>query len=369
VRVGSPLTSSRSREVLLAREESESDALGVMVLKSFVLLFPWLLLASEPLLKESEFIYNQGSYPSVHASTIAETSTGLVAAWFGGTAEKNKDVGIWCSRRVGKKWTESREVANGVQKDGTRYPTWNPVLFQPKKGPLLLFYKVGPSPREWWGELKTSIDGGENWSKARRLPQGIYGPIKNKPFELSNGDLLCPTSFESNEQHGKWSIYFEKTSDYGQTWTRTPLLHDGLQISAIQPSILKMKDGSLRAIGRTRQGRVFKIDSTNDGETWGPIALLDLPNPNAGTDALTLTNGRHLIVYNHSSRGRSPLNVAISQDGDRWEKLLELENEPGKEFSYPAVIQASDGRIHITYTWQRKKIKHVVLDLGSLILD
>lgn len=125
-----------------------------------------------------------------------------------------------------------------------------------------------------------------------------------------------------------------------------------------------MKDGSLRAIGRTRQGKVFKIDSTNDGETWGPISLLELPNPNAGTDALTLTNGYHLIVYNHSSRGRSPLNVAISEDGEHWEKLLELENEPGKEFSYPAVIQASDGRIHITYTWQRTKIKHIVLDLG-----
>ena len=102
----------------------------------------------------SEFIYESAPFPSAHASTIVETRDGLVAAWFGGTAERNPDVGIWVSRhdpstrsaRSGQAaWTAPVEVANGVQADGTRLPTWNPVLFQPASGPLVLFYKVGPS--------------------------------------------------------------------------------------------------------------------------------------------------------------------------------------------------------------------------------
>jgi len=98
-----------------------------------------------------EFIYETAPFPSCHASTIAETDHGLVAAWFGGRAEKAPDVGIWISRRVDGTWTAPVEVANGVQPDGTRQPCWNPVLFQTAKGPLLLFYKVGPDPESMVG--------------------------------------------------------------------------------------------------------------------------------------------------------------------------------------------------------------------------
>lgn len=338
-----------------------------MILKSFVsLLLMTRLVADEPKMVRSEFIYDQGPYPSVHASTIAEAGEGLVAAWFGGTAERNPDVGIWVSRQVDGKWTEGVEAATGLQRDGKRHPTWNPVLFQPKDGPLMLFYKVGPSPSTWWGELKTSDDGGATWSEARKLPEGIYGPIKNKPVQLGNGDLLCPTSHESDERRGEWAIYFERTGDLGKTWKRTKLLHDGVKISAIQPSILDLGKGRLKAVGRTRQGRIFEIESPDEGRTWGDISLSRLPNPNSGTDAVTLADGRHLLVYNHTQKGRSPLNVAISDDGRNWQSVLVLEKEKGKEFSYPAVIQTKDGAVHITYTWQRKKVKHVVIDPGKI---
>ncbi|MEJ6579102.1 MAG: exo-alpha-sialidase [Akkermansiaceae bacterium] len=324
------------------------------------------LAAGEPAIVKSEFIYDTGPYPSVHASTIAESPHGLVSAWFGGTAERNPDVGIWVSRQVDGKWTTGIEVANGLQADGKRHPTWNPVLFQPRDAPLMLFYKVGPSPSTWWGELKTSQDGGQTWAAARKLPEGIYGPIKNKPMHLPNGDLLCPTSHESDEKKGQWSIYFERSSDLGETWTRTKVLHDGIKISAIQPSILDLGNGSLKAVGRTRQGKVFEVSSSDEGETWSEISLTGIPNPNSGTDAVTLKDGRHLLVYNHTARGRSPLNVAMSLDGKVWDPVLVLEKEAGKEFSYPAIIQAKDGLVHITYTWQRKKVKHVVIDPSKL---
>jgi predicted neuraminidase len=123
--------------------------------------------------------------------------------------------------------------------------------------------------------------------------------------------------------------------------------------------------GRLQAVGRTRSRRIFETWSTDGGRTWSPIALTTLPNPNSGIDAVTLRDGRHLIVYNHTTQGRSPLNVALSRDGKTWTPGLVLENDAG-EYSYPAVIQSADGLVHITYTWQRQRIKHVVLDAAAL---
>jgi predicted neuraminidase len=329
--------------------------------------------ASPAALLTHEFVYEKASYPSCHASTIVEPAPGqLVAAWFGGTAEKNPDVGIWVSHydRAAKRWTPGVEVANGVQRDGKRHPTWNPVLFQPRGGaPLMLFYKVGPSPQTWWGEVRTSTDGGRSWSAARRLPDGIYGPIKNKPVQLPDGTILSPTSDETDERPSKWRIYFERSTDGGATWTKTPFFNDGVAIGAIQPSIL-FPDGPsgsrLQAVGRTRQGKVFTISSTDAGKTWGAIALLDgLPNPNSGTDAVTLRDGRHVLVYNPVPKGRTPLVVAVSRDGREWQQRLTLEDQPG-EYSYPAVIQTADGRLHITYTWKRQRIRHAVIDPAKL---
>jgi len=230
---------------------------------------------------------------------------------------------------------------------------------------LLLFYKVGPSPRAWWGMLMTSDDGGQTWSGPRRLPEGILGPIKNKPVQVANGDLLCPTSTED----AGWRVHFERSSDLGQTWSATPPTNDGKEIRAIQPSILFHKPGRLQAIGRTREGKLFQVWSEDSGASWGKMTLTSLPNPNAGTDAVTLKDGRQLLGYNHTTKGRSPLNVAVSADGEHWQAGLVLEDEPGNEFSYPAVIQAKDGLVHITYTWKRQRIKHAVVNPRKLKLQ
>jgi predicted neuraminidase len=336
------------------------------------LLFLTSALAADPAILKTEFIYDTGPYPQIHATTLAETPTGLVSAWFGGTAEKNPDVCIWVSRFVAGKWMESVETANGVQPDGSRHPTWNPVLFQPKDAPLMLFYKVGPNPEQWWGELKTSNDGGQTWSESRKLPEGILGPIKNKPVQLKNGDILCPTSNETHEEPSKWAVHFERSSDHGKTWQKIGPVNDGVKIQAIQPSVLFLGGDKLLAIGRSRQDRVFEVRSEDGGMTWGEMSLGSLPNNNSGTDAVTLADGSHLIVYNHigGTPGkwggkRSPLNLAESKDGSIWSAGLVLEDEPG-EYSYPAIIQTKDGLVHITYTWKRQKVRHVVVDPAKL---
>jgi len=320
-----------------------------------------------PAVVQREFIYDEAPFPQCHASTIEHSSEGLVAAWFGGTREGHDDVGIWVARQIDGKWTKPIEVANGVQDDGDRHPCWNPVLFQPKDGPLLLFYKVGPDPQRWWGMLRRSTDGGKTWSEAERLPDGILGPIKNKPEQLASGDLICPSSTETPEKPSKWRVHFEHTSDLGKTWKKSapPEPKSGEPIDAIQPSILKHADGQLQAIGRSRSKHLFETWSSDNGQTWSEVQLTAVPNPNSGTDAVTLKDGRHLLVYNDTPSGRSPLNVALSDDGKSWKMVVPIETQRG-EFSYPAVIQTADGLVHITYTWKRQKVRHVVLDPSKL---
>jgi len=332
------------------------------------------LAAPHPAVLSSGFMNEGAPYPECHASTIVETAPGqLVAAWFGGTKERNPDVGIWVTRQEGGKWLSAVEVANGIQSDGKpRLPTWNPVLFQPKKGPLVLFYKIGPSPSQWWGMMMTSADGGKTWGAPRRLPDGILGPVKNKPVELAEGSWLSASSTEGNKDG--WLVHFELSRDQGATWEKIGPVKKGPAFDAIQPSILFHKEGKMQVLCRSKQGVVVQSWSADGGKTWGALTATELPNPNSGTDAVTLADGRQLIVYNPTAHrpteakgDRFPLAVAVSSDGLSWQRVVTLETEPRVSgYAYPAVIQAADGQVHITYTFGRKLIKHVVLDPAKL---
>jgi predicted neuraminidase len=226
----------------------------------------------------------------------------------------------------------------------------------------LLFYKVGPSPSRWWGMLTASADGGQTWARPWRLPEDVLGPVKNKPLLLDDGTLLCPSSSE----HDGWRVHMERvgvepTGDLGTAWEIVGPLNDGREFAAIQPTILRHADGRLQALCRSRQERITECWSDDGGRAWSAMTATELPNPNAGIDGVTLADGRQLLVYNHTADGRSPLNVAVSEDGRTWHAAVVLEDDPG-EYSYPAVIQASDGLVHVTYTWRRGRVKHVVLD-------
>jgi predicted neuraminidase len=317
----------------------------------------------QPGFVKSLFIVENPAFPSSHASTIVETGKGLLAAWFGGTAEKNPDVGIWVSRHDGRNWSAPVEVANGVQSAGKRYPCWNPVLFQDKAGPLLLFYKVGPSPSAWWGMLMTSADNGRTWSKPRRLPDGQVGPVRNKPVAWPDGSLLCGSSTEDNG----WRIHMERTPDLGATWERTTPLNNPKEQGLIQPTILQWPSGKTQILCRSRQGRIYESWMGGDWKSWSSPQPTSLPNPNSAVDGVMLKDGRALLVYNHTTHARNPLNVAVSGDGKLWQAALVLESEAG-EYSYPAVVQSKDGLVHITYTWKRQRIKHVIVDPRKLRL-
>ncbi|MCR9296058.1 MAG: exo-alpha-sialidase [bacterium] len=323
-----------------------------------------------PGLIHEEFIFEQAAFQQCHASSICETTRGLVAAWFGGSEEGNPDVAIWTSYHDGQRWNGPNLVADGLQYEGLRHPCWNPVLYQPPgDAPTLLFFKVGPNPRQWWGEMMLSYDRGRSFRDRRRLPEGIDGPVRCKPVLLPDGHtLLCGSSTE----YQGWRVHFESLNliDGMPTgrWKRVGPINDASRFQAIQPTFLRHADGRLQVLCRTQEGVIATSFSQDQGQTWSAMESTELPNPNSGIDALTLHDGRHLLVYNHLASGssgwgrRGKLNLAISEDGLKWQPLAELENEEGAEFSYPAIIQSAEGAVHITYTHKRTRIKHLVFD-------
>ncbi|MDF1823951.1 MAG: exo-alpha-sialidase [Verrucomicrobiales bacterium] len=327
------------------------------------------------------FIYDKAPFPQCHASTIVETTRGLVAAWFGGTKEKNPDVEIWSSYHDGAGWTKPRRFANGIQHSELRYPTWNPVLYQPEdeNAPLMLFFKTGPTPVTWWGEVMFSYDRGRSFRDRRRLPEGILGPVRGKAITLPDGTVLCPSSTEAPKEEGDdWRFHFEHLTsphqpELGESWTRIESEEQPFQV--IQPTVLVHSDGTLQTLLRSKHEKIAQSFSTDRGHSWSELELTDLPNNNSGIEALTLSDGRHLLLYNHTGGRedredgwgrRNVINLAISDDGIEWKAAAVVEKAEKGEFSYPSMIQTKDGLVHITYTWKREKVRHLVIDPAKL---
>lgn len=311
----------------------------------------------------SEFIFENAPFEQCHASTILELPDGkLLSAWFGGKHEKDPSVEIWMSSKPkGGTWSAPEAMTNFPT-----VPTWNPVLFRDASGKVWLFFKVGPDEQVWIGAYRTSLDDGKTWSDVVYLPAGLLGPIRAKPITLSDGAILAGTSVEAYQTYTAW---MERSVDGGKTWTiHGPLVYDDVRRGLIQPTIWETKDGRVRALMRSTHviGAIVESTSTDAGGTWGPVTKTALPNPDAGIDTVKMTDGRVAIIFNNTTRGRTPLNLAFSDDdGKTWGFPYVLENEPG-EYSYPAMIQGRDGNLYMTYTWKRVRIKHVVLDPRKL---
>jgi predicted neuraminidase len=308
---------------------------------------------------ESEFIYDKPKTPECHSSTIVDYGNGeLGCAWMGGTCEGHIDAFVWYSRYNGIRWSEPEVLARGPMLFPQRDTTINPALIKLSDGKVLLFYGEGTLADGVVGKKLVSYDNGVTFSAPINMPGGIRGTGKNKPVELDNGDIVNPTSGSK----------VEISTDSGNSWTAYGISNTNSYLGVIQPTILTYPGGKLQALFRTQESRIASSFSFNYGRSWSNISLLDVPNNNSGIDAVTLADGRHLLVYNHSTipdgrwgGPRTPLNVALSTNGISWNMAMTLEDEEG-EYSYPAVIQADDGLVHITYTWHRLRVKHVIID-------
>ncbi len=318
-----------------------------------------------------EFVADNMPTPSCHASTVVELPNGdLLAAWFGGAKEGAPDVGIWIARRTASGWSAPRQAVK--EPDVAAY---NPVLFHSPDGVLWLYYKFGTSPGIWSAGRFFSRDEGLTWTAPEHLPAGLYGPIRAKPLVLADKTILSGTSVES---YGTWACWIERSTDNGKAWTRigpiaagpglaTAPLVAGKAYGIIQPSLIDMGGKHIRLYARSTPaiGRICQSDSYDNGLTWSEVKATSLPNPNSGIDAVRLRDGRQVMIYNPVTSGRTPLELAVSRDGDTWKTFHQLETDPG-EYSYPAMIQASDGDLLITYTWRRQKIRFVRFPLKQV---
>ncbi len=326
----------------------------------------------DPMILKDEFLYEKASFPSCHASTIVETQKGdLVCAYFGGSYEKCPDVCIWVSikEKGSDTWSNPILAEDGMM-NGDPTACWNPVLFEMPDGELWLFYKIAKSIQEWEGFLKKSRDGGRTWSKREALSKDFLGPIKNKPIMIGD-KLICGSSTEV----GGWRFHVEildlKTGEWtyvGPVTSTIAIKTDDNQphpIDCIQPSFLRLKDGRLQVLMRTHNAKLATSYSSDNGMSWTDVVLTDIPSNQSGTDAVTLRDGRHILIYNNfetlpnEPKGpRTPLSLAISDDGIHWRHLLTLEDSPTGEFSYPAIIEGRDGTLHCTYTWRRERVAY-----------
>ena len=362
---------------------------------------------SHPAITKDEFLYETAPFPQCHSASIVETRKGdLVATYFGGKHERNPDVCIWVSiKKKGEKaWGKPIQAADGVFADGSRKACWNPVICEMPNGELWLFFKIGINVKDWTGWLTKSKDGGRTWSKREALPEGFLGPVKNKPL-IINGRLLCPSSTEDNG----WKFHMEIYDIAKKEWkyvgpvkaelamrTEDMSVGSGLPVSdkedieapdaggvatkegrhpidCIQPSILTLKDGRLQVLMRTRNGKLATSFSSDNGDTWTDVTLTDVPNNQSGTDAVTLQDGRHVLIYNNfetlpgTKKGvRTPLSIAISDDGMHWRHALTLEDSPISQYSYPSIIQGRDGKLHAVYTWRRLRVAYKEIDITKL---
>jgi predicted neuraminidase len=325
----------------------------------------------------TEYIFEQGPFKSVHASTVVELPNGnIAAAWFGGDHEGAGDVCIWMSIRDEKKgWSSPLRVADGVQADyKTQYPCWNPVLYCIGKK-LYLHYKVGPNPREWWALYKVSTDNGRTWSNPEPMLEGFLGPIKNKPIKLWNGTILYPSSTESrDEKH--WCIHIEGSDSTLQEWWKAEIPCDTFQV--IQPTLLingiarmaKIYSYPIRLLARSKHDVLVESWSKDDGETWSPLKPTTIPNPNSGVDAAVLPGGAQLLVYNPLPagkewwEGRSVLKLALL-GYEEPNDFYTFEDHTEGEYSYPAIIVDRKGIVHVTYTDNRSRIKYVRMKIQS----
>ena len=375
---------------------------------------------SHPAIVKDEFLYEKATFPQCHSVSIVETRKGdLVATYFGGKHERNPDVCIYVSikKKGAKEWskpilaadgvfmpgTKEAEIA-GISGDITRKACWNPVITEMPNDELWLFFKIGTKVADWTGWLTKSQDGGKTWSKREALPKGFLGPVKNKP-EIINNRLLCPSSTENNGWKFHLEIYDLKSKQWkyvgpveaemamrcedmtagsgSPTSTKEDIEapdaggvadQNGMHpIDCIQPSILKLKDGRLQVLMRTRNGKIATSFSSDGGDTWSKVTLTDVPNNQSGTDAVTLKDGRHVLIYNNfqtlpgTKKGlRTPLSIAISDDGTHWRHVLTLEDSPISQYSYPAVIQGKDDKLHCAYTWRRLRIAYKEIDIKKL---
>lgn len=303
---------------------------------------------------------------SAHAATLAELPDGrLAAAWFAGSREGAPDVAVWLSLRNAGGWSAPRIIADRA---GTGADTamairklGNPVLFA--QGEALHLWYVSATVGGWAGSAinhRVSRDGGATWSPAEKLVTSpflnISTLVRTPPVALADGGLGLPVYHEFVAKHGEWLRLGADGALLDKV--RLPVARP-----ALQPAVVAL-DG-LRGLALLRdagkgEGHVQAAVTADAGAHWTASGALPIGNPNASIALLRLQSGKLLLAANPAG-GRHVLRLFVSADeGRTWRasRIVAESADGGAEFSYPALLQGRDGRIHLAFTWLRQGIRH-----------
>ena len=334
-----------------------------------------------------------------HAPGIVECPNGdLLVTWFRGSGErKGDDVAVYGARKRhgAQEWSEVFPMA-----DHPGFPDCNTCMMIDHQQRLWLFWPIildnhwesaltcyktaseytadGPphweqgqgagqvmflKPADFSQELIAHVQSEaaqspelqtpEHKEKLRELIERAKQPLyqrlgwmtRNKPTVLPSGRILLPL-YTDTFSIGIMAI----SDDQGQSWYPSKPL---IGVGAIQPTVLRREDGTLVAYLRENgpKKHIRISESKDDGLTWGPVGVTELPNPGAGIDGVRLANGHWVLVYNDTTDGRNSLAISLSDDeGHSWKWTRHLEKQPRGSYHYPAVIQSRDGTIHVVYS-------------------
>ncbi|NLH16471.1 MAG: exo-alpha-sialidase [Phycisphaerae bacterium] len=374
-----------------------------------VLSFHCRLLAAQVPQYEAELIFPLHDQHN-HAPGIVECPNGdLLVSWYRGSGERSADdVAVYAAWRVKgqPKWGEPFVMA-----DTPGFPDCNTALFLDDQQRLWLFFptilanswescltnfkvasRYAPPGLPQWdreglillkpedfaergrkqldeelGLLKivmTDKQRAEIEQTRQRMGEKLFQRLgwqpRCKPTQLPSGRILLPLYTDT------FSISIMAISDdRGQTWRASqPLIGFG----NIQPTVLCRNDGTLVAFMRENglRQKIRVCESKDDGESWGPVGVCDLPNPGSGLDGLRLANGHWVLIYNDTTTGRNRLAISLSEDeGQSWKYTRHLEDQPSGSYHYPAIIQGKDGTIHVVYSYfvqEGKSMKHVAFN-------
>jgi predicted neuraminidase len=328
-----------------------------------------------PLPAEFEAGMLPAAAPSAHAATLAQLPDGrIAAAWFAGSKEGAADVAVWFSTREGDGWRPPRPVA---RRDSTARSTLthvrklgNPVLHA--EGERLHLWFVSAAVGGWAGSSinhSLSPDGGATWSEPEKLRTSpffnISTLVRTAAVPLADGGLGLPVYHEFLGKHGEWL----RLAADGRILDKVRL---PLDRPTLQPAVAALD--SQRAVAWLRDagpgpGRIRAAASGDGGRTWEALSALPLGNPNSSLAALRLPSGRLLLAGN-PGEGRHRLVLWLSEDeGHSWRmaRIVEADTDEKVEFSYPALLLAQDGRIHLAWTWRRQGIRHAVFTEAWLL--
>lgn len=332
-------------------------------------------------IKKKEFIGEQSSSAMCHASSLLPLNAGkILAAWFGGSHEGSPDTGIWFAVREKTGWSEPVLLAQSNEAH------WNPVLMKSADGGIILFFKVGQRISEWRTLFCSSFDEGKTWTAPAELvpfDRGGRGPVRNKVLRVKSGRLLAPASIET----GIWKAFCDISDDEGKTWRKSAEVRieglvyeedENLKINStvavsaqsfrgrgvIQPTLWESEPGKVHMLLRSSEARIFRSDSSDNGDVWCPAYPTVLPNNNSGIDLDKTSDGTLFLVYNPVGENwgpRTPITLACSRDnGNEWHTVFDLDTGDG-EFSYPCIV-AEENMLYISYTWKRKAIRYFELE-------